>query len=164
MKKFLLMLVVVSFVFSLAISSWAKEMKVGYADKLRILFEYNKAKQLNDELEKENQNAIKEFDKKAEEIKKIRDEMELLSESAKKEKESVLEQKLKSLDEFRKERQREIGRKYDESIRGISKEIADVCEKYGKDNGYDAIIDTRATLYVPDSLDITDGILKELNK
>ena len=51
-----------------------------------------------------------------------------------------------------------------ESIRGISKEISDVCEKYGKDKGYDAILDARATLYTPESLDITDEILKELNK
>nr|MBC8484914.1 hypothetical protein [Bacteroidota bacterium] len=50
----------------------------------------------------------------------------------------------------------EIGRKQDEGVRKISKEIADICEQYGKSKGYDAIIDIRATLYTPTSLELTD--------
>jgi len=164
MKKHVSILLVLAFVFSLVANAWAVEMKIGFADKLRILFEYKKAKELNAELETENQAAKEEFDRKAEEIKKLRDEMELLSESARKEKEAELERMLRNLDEFRRAKQREIGRKYDEGIRDISKEISTICEKYGKDNGYDAIIDTRATIYVPQSLDVTDDILKDLNK
>ncbi|NQT22842.1 MAG: OmpH family outer membrane protein [Candidatus Omnitrophica bacterium] len=164
MKKLLLLVIAAAFVFSLLANSWAVEMKMGFADKLRILFEYKKAKDLNAELENENQVAKEEFDIKAEEIKKLRDEMELLSESARREKEVELEAMLRELDEFRRAKQREIGRKYDEGIRDISKEISTICENYGKNKGYDAIIDTRATIYIPPSLDITDQILKELNK
>lgn len=164
MKKILLLALIAIFMIGFTIDSWAKEMKIGFADKLKILFEYKKSKELNEDLEKENQKAKEEFDRKADDIKKLRDEMELLSESARRQKESELETKLKELDNFRRGKQQEIGRKYDEGIRDISKEISEVCEKYGKNKGYDAIIDKRATLYAPESMDITEDILKELNK
>ena len=164
MKKILLLGIITILAFAVATNSLAEGLKIGFADKLKILFEYKKAKELNEALEKEKHNAKKEFDKRTEEIKKLRDEMELLSESARREKGPELEKKLRELDAFRREKQQEIGRKYDEGIRDISKEISDVCEKYGKDKGYDAILDARAALYVPGSLDMTDEILKELNK
>lgn len=161
---FLLFVVTIILAFGITADSFAKDLKIGFADKLQILFEYKKAKELNEALEKENQAAKEEFDKKTEMIKKLRDEMELLKPEARKKKETELEEKLKELDDFRREKQREIGRKYDEGIREISKEIASVCEKYGKDNGYDVIIDSRATVYVPNTLDVTIDIIKELNK
>ncbi len=164
MKKIILLALVAILTFGIATDSLAGELKIGFADKLKILFEYKKAKELNEALEKENENAKVEFDKRAEEIKKLRDEMELLSESARREKGPKLEEKLKELNSFRIGKQQEIGRKYDEGIRSISKEISEVCEKYGKNKGYDAILDARATLYTLESLDITDEILKELNK
>ncbi len=164
MKRNLSLVIIILLVFGLMSNSWAKELKIGFADKLKILFEYEQAKELNKTLEKENENAKEQFDKKAKEIKKIRDEMELLSKNARKKKQAELENKLRDLDNFRREKQREIGRKYDDGIRDISKKIADVCERYGKNNGYSAILDTRATLYVPSSLDVTDEILKQLNK
>lgn len=164
MKKIILLALVAVLVLGQAAGSFAEGLKIGFADKLKILFEYKKAKELNEALEKENEEAKKEFDKKTEALKKLRDEMELLSESARRAKAPELEEKLKELDTFRREKQQDIGRKYDEGIRDISKEISDVCEKYGKNKGYDAILDARATLYAPESLDITDEILKELNK
>ena len=164
MKKILLLGIITILAFTVATNSLAEGLKIGFADKLKILFEYKKAKELNEALEKENQNAKVEFNKRTEEIKKLRDEMELLSESARREKGPELEKKLKELDRFRREKQQEIGRKYDEGIRSISEEISGVCEKYGKNKGYDAILDARAALYVPELLDITDEILKELNK
>lgn len=164
MKKILLISVVTILMFAGATDLFAKELRIGFADKLKILFEYKKAKELNEALEKENEDAKVEFDKMAEGIKRLRDEMELLSESARREKGPELEKKLKELDNFRREKQQEIGRKYDEGIRSISKEISEVCERYGKNKGYDAILDARASLYVPESLDITDDILTELNK
>jgi len=140
------------------------EQKIAFADKLKVLFEYKKSKELNERLEKENQQAKEDFDKKAQEVKNIRDEMELLSETARKRKSVELEAKLKALDEFRVQKQREISKKYDDGIREISEEIAEISKKYGKANKYDAIIDSRATIYFPDSLDVTDEVLKELNK
>ena len=90
--------------------------------------------------------------------------MELLSEKARQKKEAQLEAKLKELDEFRRAKQTEVSQKYDEGIRVISEEINKACEQYGKNKKYDCILDVRASLYVQNSLDVTDDILKELNK
>ena len=164
MRKLFILGVAAVLLLGATASVWAEGVKIGFADKMKILFEYSKTKELNAELEKEGQAARAEIEKMSEEIKKLRDEMELLSESARNEKRSVLEQKVRGLDDYRREKMQEIGRKQDEGIRKISDEITAVCEKYGKSKGYDTIIDLRATLYAPSGQDITADILKELNK
>ena len=164
MRKVFILGVAVALLLGATASVWAEGVKIGFADKMKILFEYGKTKELNAELEKEGQAARAEIEKRSEEIKKLRDEMELLSESARNEKRSMLEQKVRGLDDYRREKMQEIGRKQDEGIRKISDEIAAVCSKYGKSKGYDTIIDLRATLYAPSDQDITADILKELNK
>lgn len=163
MKK--IFLVAVALVFILGLGNVANaEMKIGFADKMKILFEYKKTKDLNKELEQESQSARTQVEKMSEEIKKLNDEMELLSESARKEKQPELENKIKALNDFRRDKMQEIGRKQDEGIRKITEEITKVCEQFGKDKGFDVIIDVRATLYAPQGSDLTEEILKDLNK
>lgn len=164
MKKVLIATLAALFAFGLVSNCWANELKIAFADKLKILFEYKKAKDLNESLEKENAAAKTEFDRKSADIKKLREEIELLNEKARGKKQAELDEKLRDLDNFRREKQREIGQKYDEGIKAISAEIGKVCDEFGTKNGYDAIIDTRAVVYIPEPLDITDQILKELNK
>ena len=146
------------------VNCFAKDMKIGFADKMKILFDYDKTKALNKELEDESQAARGEIDKKSAEIRKMNDEMSLLSESAKQEKQPELEAKVKALDDFRRAKMQELSRKQDEGVRAITAEIADVAAKFGKEKGYDVIIDIRATLYAPEGEDVTDDILAELNK
>lgn len=164
MKKALVLGLVAVLVVGFTANVWAKEMKIGFADKMRILFEYNKTKELNDALEKDGQAAREEIEKQSEEVRKLRDEMELLSESAKSTKRPELEKKVRDLDNYRREKMQEIGKKQDEGIRKISDEITAICEQYGKNKGYDTIIDIRATLYAPKDADLTEDILLELNK
>jgi len=164
MKKVFVILFAFIVVVGLCGGVMAQDMKIGFADKMKILFEYNKTKELNTELEKEGQAARTEVEQRSEEIRKLRDEMELLSESAKKEKQPELEKQVKELNDFRREKMQEIGRKQDEGIRKITEEISAICEQYGKNNGYDAIIDIRATLFAPKGQDLTEAILVELNK
>ncbi|MDD5438806.1 MAG: OmpH family outer membrane protein [Candidatus Omnitrophica bacterium] len=165
MKRIVIAVMVIGvFTLGLIANSWAKELNIAFADKMKILFEYKKTKDLNQELEKESQEARTTVEKMSEDIKKLQDEMELLSESARKEKQPELEKKMQELENFRREKMQSIGKKQDEGIRQITKEIADICEQFGKGKGYDAILDIRASLYTPAGMDVTDGILAEMNK
>jgi len=164
MKRSMLVIFLLCVMGSSLLDAHAGQMKIGFADKMKILFEYEKTKELNQKLEKESNNAKAEFERRSEEVRKLIDEMELLSESARKEKQAELEKKREELDKFRREKMQDLGQRQDDGIREISEKVSAVCKKYGEDNGYDAIIDLRATVYVPAALDITDAIMKELNK
>ena len=59
MKRLIMVLVLVCFVLSSSVNLYAKDLNIAFADKLKIVFEYNKAKKLNEELEKENEKAKK---------------------------------------------------------------------------------------------------------
>ncbi len=164
MRKFFVGIMITAMVLGISLGAQAKDFKVAFADKMKILFEYEKTKDLNKELEDESQKARAEMEKMSDDVKKMSDEMALLSESAKKEKQPELDNKINELNNYRREKMQEISKKQDEGIRQITKEITDVCSKYGKANGYDVIIDVRATLYAPEAMDVTEPILKELNK
>jgi len=165
MKKIFVLILAVAFFACIGIQAvYAKELKIGFADKLKILYEYKKTNELNKLLEKESIESKAKLEKMTEEIKKMSDDMELLSESAKKEKTPILEKKIQELNDFRRSKVQEMTRKQDDGLRKISEEITSICQRFGKAKGYDVIIDLRATLYPPDNMDLTDDILKDLNK
>lgn len=164
MRKYLLIALMVLFAAASAANCWAKDMKIGFADKMKILFEYNKTKQLTKDLDEEGQKAKAEADKMSDEIKKMQEEIELLSESAKKEKQPELEKKIQAFNEFRRVKMQELSKRQEDSIKNITDEISTICTQYGKANGYDMILDIRAALYTPEGQDITEKLIDELNK
>ena len=42
--------------------------------------------------------------------------------------------------------------------------LATACANYGKQNGYDLIIDGGAVMYASDATNVTDGLVQEVNK
>jgi len=142
----------------------AEAMKLGYINMRKVFFEYKKTKDSNKVLEKEDEMAKKEIEAKAQEIRKLRDEFDLLSEEAKEKREPELRQRLKELDEFRKSKIEAFIRKKDEMFKEIKDDIMSVAERYAKKNGYDVLFDEAILVYSPEKYDITEDIIKELNK
>jgi len=148
----------------LSAGAFAKELKVGVLDMRKVFYEYNKTKDFNQKLEKEDAEVKKEIEKKTQELRKIRDEIDLLSEKAKEKKEPELRKKIKDLDDFRKEKIEEFLRKKDEMFKEIRQDIMDTANTYATKNGYDLLFDNAMFVYSTENFDITDVIIKELNK
>lgn len=144
---------------------WAQELrKVAYINVSKVLDNYNKTIEADKKLTGEGEKKNKERDKLVDEINKLRDEAELLSREVREKKEHELNEKIRALQDFDRETRLNLQRKRDDIMREIFKEIGKVIKDYGKDKGYDIIFDDRVLLYSDDSLDITDDIIKTLNK
>lgn len=161
MKK--LLAVVIGFVLVCGVG-YAADMKFGVADFEKVFNEYQKTKTEDAKLKAELDAKKAELDKKREEINKMRDSAELLGEDAKKQKEKEMRDKIKELSDASRAAEENLLKARNEKWLEIYKEIKDVVGKYGKDKGYTFIFDDKAVVYRVDGYDITDDIIKILNK
>jgi len=164
MAKRLLGLMIFIFCFALCCEAFADGAKIAYADRRKIYSEYKKAKEFNKKLEKEDLEVKEEIEKRSTELRKLYEETELLTDEAKEKKEAELRESAAKLEAYRKEKIDGFLKQQNDMFQEIQEDILKVAEKYAMENGYDAILDEAVFLYSSDKLDITDTILKELNK
>jgi len=144
--------------------AYAKELKVGYVDLIKAFDEYSKTKESSKSVEEKGK--IKEEERKriVDDIKKLKDEQALLSDKAKAEKQALIDNKIKGLQEFDLKARDELLKIRNEAIAGIMKDIEKVVMDYSKEAGYDLILNSRTLLYGIEQLDLTNEIIKRLNK
>ena len=97
-------------------------------------------------------------------LRKLKDDQALLSEKAKAEKQAVIDNKIKALQEFDMQIRNELMKERNDLLGGIMKDIEKVVSDYAKASGYDMIMNSRMLLYGGEQYDLTDTILKQLNK
>jgi Skp family chaperone for outer membrane proteins len=164
-KKFIVAAVLAAFLISSPSAFPEGEgLKMGFADMRKMFYDYKKTKDFNKGLEKEDEKVKKELAKRSEKIKKLRDELGLLSDEAKEKKEPKLREEIKKLDDYRREKIESFVQKKDKMFQEIRDDIMGVASKYAKKNKYDAILDGSVFVYSSEEYDLTDAILKELNK
>lgn len=162
-KKFLCIMIVFACL-ALTAKAHAADLKIGYVDMRKIFYEYEETKKFQKDLETKDQSAKEEFEKKTNEIRQMRDELELLSEKAKDKKNEELRRKTKELNDFRRDKGEELLAWRDAEVRRINKTIGDTTSEFAKKNGYNMVFNQMAFVYSSGNYDITDEILKELNK
>ena len=167
MRRVLVIALLAIFAFSSSVhTARAVELKVGYIDMQKLFGGFKKMQEADAKLEVKQKQKTEERKKMVESIRRLKDEMELLSEEGKESKQAEFDQKVASLGEFDKATRGELIKEGEGILRELTKEIDDVISSYGKKHGYDMIFnkDKRILLYEQESLDITDSILRALNK
>ncbi|MFC1576365.1 OmpH family outer membrane protein [Candidatus Omnitrophota bacterium] len=164
MRRILVGIIALALSLSFATAGFAKEVKIGYVDMRKIFFEYKKTKEFNAELEKEDEKIKKEIEEKTQVIRKLRDEIDLLSERAKEQRQPELREKIRALEEFRRGKVDELLKKKEEMFQEIRENVMKVSSEFSKKNGYDIIFDEAMFVYSSDQYDVTDPILKQLNR
>jgi len=162
-KKFVGVLIII-FCLALSGSAFCAELKIGYVNMRKVFYEYKKTKEFNKELEKEDTKVKEEIEKRTQGVRKFRDEMDLLSKEAQKKREPEMRQKIMDLDDFRKNKVDGILQKKEEMFKEIRNDIIDVSGEYSKKKGYDIVFDEALFVYSLKKYDITDDIIKKLNK
>jgi len=142
----------------------AKELKIGSVNMRKVFYDYKKTKAFNERLEKEDAKLKGEVENRTKEIRKLRDEIDLLSEEARAKREPEMRQKIKDLDDFRREKVEGFLREKDEMFKEIRQDILELAKRYATKNKYDMLFDEAVFVYSSNKYDITDTILKELNK
>ena len=160
----------VLFLLSLAVSVQAQAQepvalqKIAVVNLGKLFDECRETKASESELEKLSKEKQTERERLVSEIKSLREELVLLNEETRLQRQQTIEQKLQHLSTFDQEIKNTLMKKRDESVKGILEKIEGIVTAYAKQNGYELIVSDRAVLYRIDAADITDEVLKTLNK
>lgn len=164
MKKFVVILAVLGLICILSFDSFAKDLKIGYVDILKVFNDYGKTKKYDKMLEEKKQEKEGKLEVKRKEIEKLQSKLSLLKD----EKQKVQQEKIAAavkdyreleqriFDELKKER----NRKMQEIVDDINKIIKD----YAKKEKFDLVINENSVLYGTKAMDITKEILKNVNR
>ena len=142
----------------------ADVQKFGAIDIQKVLNESEAGKKAKSDLEgmiKAKQTGIDEKSKAIEKMKAdIDKQASVLSADARKNKEEELEKSLREYQRLVQDSQAEVKKKEAELTDGILKDVRDMIDKIGEEEGYTLIIEKGMVLYSSKGIDITDSILK----
>ena len=146
----------------------AETLKIGFIDLQRALLESEagkKAKQDLDALEKSKKSVI---DEKVKSINKVEEELtkqsSVLSADARKLKEDELERLQRDFQRIVADARAELQKKETELTEAILKEISEIVDVFGQEEGYSLILRSEVILHVKKDLDLTDFIIKRFNE
>ena len=164
MKCLVSFLLVLAMVTSFSLTSFSKDLKIGYVDIFKVFNEYEKTKEYDANLEKKKEQAEKELDSKKEVITKLQSKISLLKEKDREKEQKKISEEVKSYRELEREAFTDIKKERDTRMKDIVEDINEVIKDYAKKNGFDLIINETSVLYGDKIMDVTSDILKISNK
>ncbi len=138
--------------------------KFAYVDLSRTFAEYGKTKDYDKVLGEKEGIYTSERKKRVDEVKQIQTKFNLLSEKEKELKKGEMESKLKSLQDFDRQKQTDLRKEQDEKMKEILKDIEEAVKKVAEAEGLTLVFNDRVLVYQTKSLDITDKVIAIVNK
>jgi Skp family chaperone for outer membrane proteins len=164
MKKLAMFLGAIIFSLGILVGQSYAADKFAYVDLSRAFSEYGKTKDYDKVLTDKETVYDAERTKKVDEVKQFQDKMNLLSDKEKEAKKAELETKIKSLQDFDRQKQTDLRKDQDEKMKEILKDIEGAVKQYSESQGYTLVFNDRVLVYQSKSLDITDKIIEIINK
>jgi len=170
MKKIVVLAAVAISVIACNKTTDVKEFKTAYIDTVKMMEEYNEAKELNEKFKTKGEVKGRELEVEA---KKLQIEKENFQKNAMAKGQAWAQQKYAELQQrdqqlgyaqqaIMEQLQAEGGKERD----SIVKQVREFIKGYGKEKGYDYVYgtgDAATVLYAKDSYDITKDVIKALN-
>ncbi len=138
--------------------------KICFLDVGKVFDAYKKTQDNEKALAEKAKAAEKEEKDMLDELRKLKDEQALLSDKAKAEKQTEMDDKARKYQEFRQKKQEELIKERNDMLGGILKDIEKIIEEFAKEQGYDMVLNSRTMLYGKETLDVTNEIIKRVNK
>jgi outer membrane protein len=164
MKKVLLLIIALTLI---AVSVEAADVKIGYIDLQKIVttsVQGREAMQTLDSIEKAKNALIAE---KVNEIRKLEEELTkqaaILTAETKQKKQAEYEKLMGEYQKMRKDRDDELKKNEAEFIQKIVLDVKKLLREIAEKDGYTAILNEAVVLYMPDDMNLTDRVLKQLN-
>jgi outer membrane protein len=147
-------------------TAWsASAVKIGYIDLQKIVEQSAKGKELRDRVLQLRKEKEKILTSKQEELGRMRQDFQqkilTLSDKARLDKEQELRQKELELQNLSESYRQEVLMEGKKLQMLMFKDLSEVVKKIGQQEGFTMIIDKDATLYVSESIDITDKVLQQ---
>ena len=138
--------------------------KFAYVDLSRLFSEYGKTKDYDKTLsDKQNTYRI-EIDKKTNEVKQFQERLNLLSDKEKETKKAEFEAKVKTLQDFERQKLTDLRKEQDDKMKEIFKDIEEAVKQYAQKEGYTLVFNDKVFVYQNKNMDITDNVMGILNK
>lgn len=141
--------------------------KIGVANLQRILETSNQGKSAQEEIKKQKDQMELELKQKGGEIEELRKQLEresmVMSKEKREEKEREIRIKLNDFKSLQKRYRSQLQSLEKKLVNGLLKEVSALVEEIGKKEGYLLIINNAGVMYSPNSINITDKVIKELN-
>lgn len=166
MRKIIAFLIIVGITLSFSLSVQAKDLEIGFVDILLVFNDYTKTKDYEDIIEQKKTKREKEsnLQEKKDEIIKMQDSLSLLKE---REQQEQTEKIQKAVVEYRTLENKifnELKQESDERMKEILDDINKAIENHARKSGFDLILNKSGILYGDKGIDVTDAVLKDLNK
>lgn len=161
MKKYLGLMLLGA---ALLLSNNAFAAGIAYVDVAEVFDNYQKTKDQDLALKTVGEQKEKERAALVKGIRALEDEMSLLAKEARQPKQEQLIEKKRQLEDFDREIRRQLGEGREKVVREIFQDIDATIAEYGKEKGYDFILNDRVLLYRNQTLNITKAILEVLMK
>ncbi|MGW8302204.1 MAG: OmpH family outer membrane protein [Desulfobacterales bacterium] len=167
-RKFNIILIVCFFsLFWLGSVNAADVAKIGVANLQRVLETSNQGKSAQEEIKKQKDQMELELKQKGSEIEELRKQLELdsmvMSKEKREEKEREIRIKINDFKSLEKRYRAQLQNLEKKLVNALLKEVSSLVEEIGKKEGYLLIINNTGVLYSPNSINITDQLIKELN-
>ncbi|MEW6416909.1 MAG: OmpH family outer membrane protein [Nitrospirota bacterium] len=168
-KKLLTLNILLFALCILPFSSFAADIiKFGSMDLQKALNESEAGKKAKSDLETLIKSKESIINEKSKVVEKLRGELEkqssVLSAEARKSKEDELEKLLREYQRAVQDSQAEIKKKEGELTETIIKELREIVEKIGEEEGYTLIVEKGLVLYSNKGIDLTDTVIKKYNE
>ena len=162
MKRLTVVLLGLIFSLVLAGSAYAAD-KFGYVDLSRSFSEYNKTKGYDKTLSDKEKSYTDERDKKVADLKAFQDKLNLLNDKEREAKGAELQSKVKSFQDYDKQKQTDLRKEQEERMKEILKDIEEAVKKYAEKEGYTMVFNDRVLVYQNKTMDITNQVIAILN-
>ena len=159
-----------AFLFVVASIPWpaqcAEVVKIGVVNVQRVISESQKGKMAREKLIKRFDQMRKELDLRRAEIEKAKLELErqasILAPDVRYDKEKTLKRKMRDFEDHYRDINDLMKREEIKSTRPILEELSRLIKKLGQEKGYTLILESNRSgiIYVPESVDLTDEVMK----
>lgn len=165
MKKSILFYVVFVLFLGLVSSAYASD-KIAFVELGTLFDKYEKTKDADEKLSELAQQKQKEREEKVQHVRRLKDEMVVLSDEGdeKRKKQEEIDQSIKELQTFDEVTRNELRQIRDDNVKVIFEDLNNAITTYGEKKGYDFILSDRSLVYKDEKHNITNIILKDLNK
>jgi len=145
----------------------AQAPKIGIVDLQQVLLQSQRGTAIKQKLDQERNGRRKDLEARQQEVVKMQADLEkqasVLSEQAKREKREAIERKGRELQRLAEDADRELGKKVRDAELDITREILQVVQEYGKDQGFTFIMERSNAVYANESVDVTAEVIKRFD-
>ena len=141
--------------------------KIGVVDYQKVLETSAAGKTIQNALKTENEKMANDLQRKGAEIEAIQKRLEresmVMSKELREEKEREQRIKINDFKTLQKRYRSELQKLQVELMQQLQVDITDITQGIGKKEGYLLIMDKRGVIYAPNSVDLTDKLIRQLN-